>query len=171
MQSTDIQMPLGETLTWRVSFRGMPIGTAALDVRGREGDVRIESRFQTIGLADHVRSVQHQLVTSLNPTSSASEDVHSALGRVRAWARAGASPATLNVRHEDTAYLLKLAQPLMDNSLSKPTWRIEAEVGKREQQIKITLWLTTDAKRLPLQMTLSQDGKKVRARLLSANES
>ncbi len=171
MQSTTIQMPLGETLAWRVSARGVLVGTAALDVRGQEGDLKIESRFRTIGLADEFHSVRHRLVTSLGSTASAPEDVHSALGRVRAWARAGASPATLSVLHEDTIYLLKLAQPRIDNSLSKPTLRIEAEVGTREEQIEMTLWITSDAKRLPLQMTFSQDGQTVQARLLGENES
>lgn len=171
MQSADMQMPLGETLTWRISVRGMLFGIAELKVRGQEDNKTVESRFQTTGLANQIRPVLHQLVTSLVPVASKSLDVHKALGRVRAWAQADASPATLMVRYQDTTYLLKLAQPRIDNSLSTPTWRIEAELGKREQHIRMTLWLTLDALRVPVQMTLVQDGQLVRALLVDAGES
>ena len=171
MTSTGLGMPAGETLSWSVSFRGMRLGTAALDVRGQPDALRVESRFQTIGLAAQVRPVKHRLVTSLSSSPSRFEDVHSALGRVRAWADADAHPATLRVRHAQHTYLLKLAQPLLDTSLAQPTWRIEAEASSQGPLIKMTLWLSTDTKRVPVQMTISQQGQQIQAQLLEASES
>src|SRR5262245_21411448 len=116
----DIGLEPGEHWIWDVQVRGFSIGRVEL----RVGEEEIESHFHTGALASAVKNVGHDLITFVDRASSrphmstervdaegkvrqfttqfagtTAHSFHTALGAIRAWAKAGAAAAFVNVVH------------------------------------------------------------------------
>ncbi len=169
IENTRIDWQAGETMSWGVRWRGMQVGTASLQVQRVDGQLYVESRFATLGLAEQVNPVRHHLLTPARLSASSVDDLHSALARVRAWARADALPAHLRVRQGSELYVLKLAQPVADRSQSVPSLRVEAQAKSPNRLIDITLWVSDDPKRMPLRVILAQGTQQVQATIIDAS--
>ena len=157
----------GEAMSWSIRWRGIDIGVAELEVTGLARSTRVRSWFSPDGWAGQLRPVSHELITSIDPGDRL-DDLHSALGRVRAWARAGAAPAELDVLHAGERYRVRLAPPVIERPLdSPPVLRIEGEARSLDGAIEMTLWLSTDRDRVPVSASVDVDGHTITARLLA----
>jgi hypothetical protein len=153
-------------LAYHVRWRGILVGTARLGVLGEGTDLRVESTFNTVGMAQDVHPIRHRLVTSLNRSDDEFEDIHTTLGRIRSWARVGAAPAKLALRHSNRNFQLDLAQPVLDVGNAVRRLRIEGRATSDALTFDITLWLSVDGSHTPLLVTLIHDGQQVNATLL-----
>ena len=88
--------------------------------------------------------------------------LHSALGWVRAWARADAAPAELYVVHDGDLYRVDLATPTRDTVDDKPALRVDGHAGA----LSISLWLSTDAAHLPLRIVARTGSLQITAQLI-----
>lgn len=169
LRASRVQWSRGEALAYQVRWRGIVVGTARLGVLGDADGLRVESRFKTVGMANEVHPVQHRLVTRLDRPNREIDDLHTALGRLRSWARAGAAPARLTLRHRNHNYTLELAQPVLESSDSQPRLRIEGRARGDGAIIDLTIWLSADVKHTPLLVTLVHKGQQVHATLLPSD--
>jgi hypothetical protein len=169
MARAPVQWQAGESLAWTVRWRGLLVGTATLGVLGEPGALRIESDFQTVGMAHELHPMRHRLVTRLARASGKIDDLHSALGRLRSWADPAAAPATLRLWHEGRKYDLELAQPTVDRSLPSPRLRVEGRARSGDLLIELTIFLSSDPSHRPLLVTLVHEGQQVSATLLPSD--
>ena len=151
----------GESLVWNVTWRGMPVGRAQLDVDRRESGLRVESEFHTLGMAAQVRPMRHHLVSF--PEREGVDGLHSALGRIRVWAQRDAKPARLRVHHKGRAYQVRLAQPVVDRIAGTETLRVQCLAESGTSEYELTIWLSDDVLRVPLQVKMRNEGKSVTA--------
>ncbi len=99
LRASPVQWPPGERISYQVRWRGMVVGTARLGVLGDASRLRVESTFNTVGVANDLHPVRHRLVTKLNLPDGEFDDIHTALGRIRSWAGTSAAPAKITLRH------------------------------------------------------------------------
>lgn len=159
----------GQHLAWGVTWRGLRVGTLRLGVSAGPGPLLIESRFQTIGLAHQLNPIDHRLTTTRS--SPKLNDLHSALARIRGWASPKATPAHLVVQHHKQTFQVKLAEPVLDNSLAHEAIRVDGQARSAKMNIDLSLWLSVDKSHTPLQITLATNGNKVHATLLADDAS
>ena len=92
--------------------------------------------------------------------------MHSALGVLRAWAAPNALPGFLNVLHAGDLYRLDVDTPTPEDWRGTQTLKIEGRIIGAEKPILFTMWLTDDAKRIPIRIAISHDGKQLDAEKL-----
>lgn len=166
---TDVEVALwpGESMSWNVRWRGLKIGVAELEVTGLAKSARVHSHFRATGFAAEARPTEHHLSTDLPAGLERRDDLHSALGRLRAWARPGAEPAAIDVVHQGRVYRVRFATPAIERPLgAAETLRVDGEARSRGSVIELTVWLSTDRDRVPLFANVDVDGKRVRAELI-----
>lgn len=161
----------GEIMSWNIRWRGLKIGVAELEVTGLAKSARVHSHFRPAGFAAQASAEAMHMSTSLPRGPEQRDDLHSALGRLRAWARVGAEPAELDVVHRGRLYQVRFATPVIERPVGAPeTLRVDGEAESRgpgiESTIALTVWLSTDRDRVPLFASVDIDGKKVRAELI-----
>jgi hypothetical protein len=166
----------GERLVWEVRLRGMTIGRVEVDVDEHE----IHSRFATGTLASAVANVEHDLVTALDGirphdtrerleldgklrqfttsyVGTQSHSLHTALGVIRAWARADASPGFLHVVVADKLVRVDLQQPtLVQNAL-----RVDGKIIGLDEPAALTIWL--DAAKSITRLEVRSAGEQITA--------
>jgi hypothetical protein len=166
---TDVEVALwpGELMSWNVRWHGLKIGVAELEVTGLAKSARVHSHFRATGFAAQTRGGEHHLSTDLPSGPERRDDLHSALGRLRAWARPGAGPAKLDVVHQGVIYEVRLATPMIERPLgAAETLRVDGEARNNGSIIEITIWLSTDRDRVPMFASIDIDGRRVRAELI-----
>jgi hypothetical protein len=167
---------LGERMVWEVRLRGMTIGRAEI----RVGDGEIRSRFATGTLASAVANVEHELVTSLagvrpreaeerleidgkfrqlktNYAGTLSHSLHTALGAIRAWAKADAPPGFLHVVVVDKLVRVDLQTPTqVQHSL-----RVDGTIVGLDEPASLTIWL--DSARSVTRIEVRSAGEQITA--------
>jgi hypothetical protein len=161
-----VRWKLGEQWAWAVSWRGLRVGTARLGVVGEENRLRVESQFHTVGMANEVSPLQHQLTTQLGAPNGQIDDIHTALGRLRSWAHPRASPAILALQYDNRRYLVDFAQPVVDRISEPQRLRIDGRARSGSTTIELTIWLSLDHSRTPLLLTLIHERQQVIATLI-----
>jgi hypothetical protein len=182
-----LQLAAGEAWAWDVQLGGVSIGRAELVV----GDREVHSRFKTSKLASKFAKVRTDDVTVLDrasgrpvsareqldvdgdhddrATSYATSDhhtVHTALGWVRAWASADATPATLAVDHLGVTFTLEVARPVPERLADTAALRIDGVVRGAPRPVTVTMWLSDDARRRPLRVAIAAGNLHVVAQLV-----
>lgn len=154
-------------MSWKVRWHGLEIGVARLEVIGLARSARVRSWFSPARLAAELgRGGTRELTTPLD-RDAGPDDLHSALGRVRTWARPGAAPAALVVVHAGERFRVHLAAPELEQPAgAAPLLRIEGQARSARSQVEMTVWLSTDRDRVPISATVELDGKTITAELL-----
>lgn len=170
----------GEHLIWEVQARGIAIGRVELEV----DEHAITSRFATNHIASAFTKVDHELVTLLDQGMPVSANerldfdgelrqstielahtklhsLHTALGLIRAWAHAGATPGFTSVTFMDKRFRMQLEQPFSEGELL----RVDAHISGGDETIGVTMWL--DADHRPVRIEVRADDEKVTAELIA----
>jgi len=171
----------GEHLIWEVQARGIAIGRLELDVE----EHAITSRFATNHIANRFTRVDHELVTlldegmpvsanerlnfdgelrqtTINLAHTKLHSLHTALGLVRAWARAGATPGFTSVTFMDKRFRMQLEQPVSEGGLL----RVDAHISGGDETIGVTIWL--DDVHRPVRVEVRADDEQVTAELIAS---
>lgn len=172
---TGAMMDQDERLAWEVRAAGMAIGRADLTVDGAPGARRgMTSRFRTNDLVASFVVIDHRLDTEINLAGAPPRPhtIHSALVWMRGWARDGAAPSHLDVLFDGRRYRLDARSPVREPApgTELPALRVACRilpVGRRDlAAIAVTVWLSDDARRLPLHIDARRSGMRVVAALI-----
>jgi len=178
----------GERLTWVVRWRGMPIGraehaVAVGPVSPRARRIAVRSRFRTAGVARRLSPLVYDLTAEValpgadgHTSRDLVHNIHEALAALRGWARAGAPPAVLIVKHQGLRFRVDVASPTLedlDETDGKRALRVDCRAIRSDRSADpswtptyITLWLSTDAARVPLRIDVEDDGFRAHAQLI-----
>jgi hypothetical protein len=182
----ELLLPANEQLIWEVHLHGMTIGRAEMDI----GETEVRSRFKTDSLANMVMSVHHELSTIVDRGAaragamSESLDVngkskhfetpaggnvgqtmHTALGVLRAWAKADAAPGYVVVRALGQVYRLDVARPTVEDLQGVKTLHVVGRI-RTEAPIDIALWFSDTPQRTPVRIELKDDDTQITAELV-----
>ncbi|HUS65763.1 MAG TPA: hypothetical protein VMZ28_14530 [Kofleriaceae bacterium] len=172
---TGAMMDEDERLAWEVRAAGMAIGRADLAIDGAPGARRgVTSRFRTSDLVASFVVIHHRLdsVIDLAGPPPRLHTIHSALVWMRGWARDGAAPSHLDVLFQGRRYRLDAHSPVREPApgTELPALRVACRIlplGRRDvATIAVTVWLSDDARRLPLHIDARQSGMRVVAALI-----
>jgi hypothetical protein len=180
--ATDIGLEPGENWIWDVQVKGFSIGRLEVHVAAEE----ILSRFRTGALASAVANVEHDLQTIVDRASArphvsserllaegklrqfntqyagtTAHSFHTALGAVRAWARAGAAAGFLLVVHADQVFRLELVQPVAQQAML----RVDGHIVGKDVDLALSIWL--DSARIPTRIEIRDGDDQVTAQLIA----
>jgi hypothetical protein len=157
----------GERLAFEVHARGATVGTVVLTATAGE----LRSRFATSAIASVVASIEHELVTTLagsRPHSSrervvidgtgreltttlagtTTHSLHTALGAIRAWARASAAAGYLDIVVGDRLVRLEVATPVVVDGVI----RVDGEVAGLDAAAAVSVYLGERGRILRLEL-------------------
>ena len=180
----------GEQLIWNVEVQGLTIGRAELDVSATE----VRSKFATSHLASAFAKVHDDALTILDRAAgrprSARESydldgdresadvafagnnrhtIHTALGWVRAWAKLDAVASTLEIQHVHRIVRLDVSPPVAESLLDRQALRVDGVIhDPKLGAIAVTMWLSADARRVPLRIAIVLDNIHVTAELIES---
>jgi hypothetical protein len=97
------------------------------------------------------------------PGGNIGHTIHSALGWLRAWAEPGARGGYLFVLHVGELYKLEFAEPIVEAESLRIDCRI---VPPDEEPVTITLWLATNADRVPTRFEIGNANVRLTAELV-----
>jgi hypothetical protein len=178
----DIGLDPGQSWIWDVQLKGFSIGRLELHAGAEE----ILSRFRTGALASAVANVEHDLQTIVDRASArphvsserlqaegklrqfntqyagtTAHSFHTALGAIRAWARAEAAPGFLLVVHADQVFRVELQRPLAQQEML----RIDGHIVGPETDLALSIWL--DSARTPTRIEVRDGDDQVTAQLIA----
>jgi hypothetical protein len=180
----ELMLVPGEHLRFAVRMHGIDVGTVELEV----GETEVTSRFVTDSLAGALMSVHHDLTTLLDRRTarmtSASENiaigddvkhfemdgkngqsVHAALGILRSWVAADATPGLLAVQELGHQYRLSVKRPLVEELEGTKTFHVTA-VANTKAATTIEIWFAVTPDHLPLRFELVTADYHVTANLI-----
>ncbi|CAN5670351.1 hypothetical protein BH11MYX1_BH11MYX1_03310 [soil metagenome] len=174
----------GEHLRFAVRLHGIDVGKVELEV----GETEVTSRFATDSLAGALMSVHHDLSTLLDRGNArmtvASENlaigeeakhydmegkngqsVHAALGILRSWVAADATPGFLVVQELGHQYRLSVKRPLVEDLEGTKAFHVTA-VASTKVQTTIEIWFAVTPDHMPLRFEFVNDDYHVTANLI-----
>ena len=182
----ELMMVPGEHMRFAVRMHGIDVGKVELEV----GESEVTSRFATDSLAGALMSVHQDLSTLLDRGNArmtvASENlaigdeakhydmdgrngqsVHAALGILRSWVAADATPGFLTVQELGQQYHLSVKRPLVEDLEGTRTFHVTA-VATTKLHTTIEIWFAVTPDHLPLRFELVNDDYHVTANLIPA---
>jgi hypothetical protein len=97
------------------------------------------------------------------PGGNVGHTIHSALGWLRAWAEPGAPGGYLFVLHVGELYKLEFAEPIAEAE----SLRVECKIDPPDDEpVTITLWLATNAERVPTRFEIGNANVRLTAELV-----
>ncbi|MBX3158837.1 MAG: DUF3108 domain-containing protein [Deltaproteobacteria bacterium] len=103
------------------------------------------------------------------PGHQVGQTLHTALGWVRAWAAPGAEPGFLFVIHMGELYRLDIGRPRPSEVAGTRALEIECRAGvyrSKDDPIAMKLWLSADARRVPLRIEVTVGTLRLTAELI-----
>ncbi len=192
----ELMLVPGEHMRFAVRMHGIDVGKVELEV----GETEVTSRFATDSLAGALMSVHQDLTTLLDRGHArmtvASENlaigeeakhydmdgkdgqsVHAALGILRSWVAADATPGLLTVQELGQQYHLSVKRPLVEDLEGTRTFHVTAVTSTKVRataqmtptpQMTIEIWFAVTPDHLPLRVELVSDDYHVTANLIPA---
>lgn len=186
IEAASLWLVPGESFVWDVHWKGLTIARAEMFV----AEAEVRSRVATGALASSFARLRHDLSTLIDRSSTrprGGEEIlvedddtsradvvagkvghtfHTALGMLRAWARADARPGYLQVLHLGELYRLDVDAPLVEDLRGTRTYKIVGRIRGKASPIHLAIWLGADDARAPLRIEIAQDGSKLTAELV-----
>ncbi|HEU0030097.1 MAG TPA: hypothetical protein VFQ53_05675 [Kofleriaceae bacterium] len=130
--------------------------------------LELDGETTHLDLAFHGTAVDGNATPLRVPPGNLPHTLHSALGVIRAWASRGAPAGFLYIVHAGELVRLDVAQPVETLLQNTPAWKIDGQIRVGGDTIALTLWLSADARRLPLRIELSANDEHITAELIAS---
>ncbi len=175
----------GEHSLYEVHLHGITVGKLEIQV----GETDMTSKFQTDSVAAAFATVHHELSTTLDrpgaraitgmeqfvmgdETKSFQYDgkngqtVHTAIGLLRSWVAADATPGYLDVQALGHTYRLIVKRPTVEELQGTKTFRVDVSVNTK-QPLALQLWFDTAPEHALLRFDVVNDDFHVMANLIT----
>jgi len=183
LQVPQLLLQPGEHLAYQVRLHGIDVGRVDLDVT----DTQVLSKFKTNDVAGAFEPVQDDAVTTLDRVGARAaastetlviggesktfdggngrQNVHTALGVVRAWAKPDAAPGFVMIDVAGKSWRLDLSRPTVEDLQGTHALRIDGRV-RANNTIALVMWLAASDDRTPLRIEVTDADVSVVADLV-----
>jgi hypothetical protein len=107
------------------------------------------------------------------PGGQVAQTLHTALGHMRAWVSIAARPGFLFVIHMGEVYRLDIGRPSPSEVAGRRALKVECRAGvykSKADPITMKVWLSADARRVPLRIEVTVNTLHLTAELIEHNK-